>query len=49
MLPTTEDNFFVTDNQVIQYCIADFYHKNFILASHGIRNIKIRCYFYLVT
>ena len=28
---------------ILWYCIAGFYCKNFILVSQGIRNIKIRC------
>ena len=33
----------------MRYHIAGFYHENFILTSHGIRNIKIHCFFYLMT
>ena len=31
------------------YRTADFCHEDFNVASHGIRNIKIRYIFYLVT
>ena len=43
------NKFFFTRIFFTTYCIAGFYCENFILASHGIRNIKICCYFYLVT
>ena len=32
-----------------EYRIAGFCHEDFNVASHGIRNIKIRYIFYLVT
>ena len=38
-----------TLHRVCTYRIAGFYRENFIVASHETRNIKIRCYFYLVT